>query len=72
MRWEWYWYGRPIEPENLVYLDYSLRGDEVAFETDFMPDKVEPDTDAAAPAVEMLDAKEHFKEAMGDVSPKDA
>ncbi len=26
VRWEWYYYGRPIAPENLYYGDYVLKG----------------------------------------------
>jgi hypothetical protein len=60
VRWEWFWYGRPAAPENLVFMDYALEGDQVDFDTDF-PDLVVPHADPTAPAVEMLSTEEHFK-----------
>jgi hypothetical protein len=63
VRFEWFWYGRPMTPENLVYVDYTFNGEEVDFDTDIMPDRFEPHTDPAAPAVEMLSIEEHFEEA---------
>ena len=53
VRWEWYYYGRPQSPENLLFLDYTLKGEKV-LRTSNQPWDIPNSARASANAVELV------------------
>ena len=56
LRWTWYYYGRPQNPENLFYMDYAQENGSVLFRTnwDQIPGSGSLNSTGSLPAVEMF------------------
>ncbi len=52
VRWQWHYYGRPKQPENLCYEDHIVTGSGVSWRTNYPDPTVTSHPDPTYPAVE--------------------